>query len=157
MFGKYFRTPPAPPPRWSKPTTPNSPTALTPMEGQLSNNFTVTTTVTFSVDGSQNSQIVEVTSPNSNTTVLVACNQIVNMKFEYFLDSFRLYQRDYHRKENVKLKLTPFHHKDRRDGNLNRVKTPVKIIRKSFHRIQLKHRLDDHVAIVLERSQNIIK
>ncbi|XP_037036638.1 protein sprint isoform X2 [Bradysia coprophila] len=63
-----FRTPPAPPPRWSKPTTPNSPTALTPLEGQLSNNFTVTTTVTFSVDGSQNSQIVEVTSPNSNTT-----------------------------------------------------------------------------------------
>lgn len=64
-----FRTPPAPPPRWSKPTTPSSPTPPTPIEGQLPNNFTVTTTVTFSVEGSPNSQFVEVTSPNSNTTV----------------------------------------------------------------------------------------
>nr|XP_022912808.1 protein sprint isoform X2 [Onthophagus taurus] len=38
---KNEKTPPAPPPRWSKPTTPQ-------------NNYTVTTTVTFSVNSSQN-------------------------------------------------------------------------------------------------------
>lgn len=64
-----LRIPPAPPPRWAKPTTPTSPTDTTPTDGQLTNNFTVTTTVTFSVEGNQNSQIVEVMSPNANTTV----------------------------------------------------------------------------------------
>lgn len=65
-----YRAPPAPPPRWPKPSSPNSP-ASTPngLDGQMPNNFTVTTTVTFSVDGSQTPQILEVTSPNSNTTV----------------------------------------------------------------------------------------
>lgn len=50
------RTPPAPPPRWSKTPTPT----ISPISQQNSietsqNNFTVTTTVTFSVDGSQGS------------------------------------------------------------------------------------------------------
>lgn len=50
------RTPPAPPPRWSKTPTP---TTISPISQQNSieassqNNFTVTTTVTFSVEGSQ--------------------------------------------------------------------------------------------------------
>lgn len=65
-----LRIPPAPPPRWAKPATSNSPNDLTPVDGQIPNNFTVTTTVTFSVDGNnQSPQIVEVTSPNANTAV----------------------------------------------------------------------------------------
>lgn len=50
-----IRTPPAPPPRWSKTPTP---TTISPISQQNSiesssqNNFTVTTTVTFSVEGS---------------------------------------------------------------------------------------------------------
>lgn len=67
-----LRIPPAPPPRWAKPITPTSPKDLTsPPDGQVGNNFTVTTTVTFSVEGNQNSQsqLVEVLSPNANTTV----------------------------------------------------------------------------------------
>lgn len=67
-----LRIPPAPPPRWAKPISPSSPKDLTsPSDSQVANNFTVTTTVTFSVEGNQNSQsqIVEVLSPNANTTV----------------------------------------------------------------------------------------
>lgn len=63
-----LRIPPAPPPRWTKPITPSSPTDVTPTDGQV-NNFTVTTTVTFSMEGNQNSQMVEVMSPNANSTV----------------------------------------------------------------------------------------
>lgn len=67
-----LRIPPAPPPRWNKSTTPNtSPNDLTPVDGQ-SNNFTVTTTVTFSVDGNNvNSQLMEMISPNANQAVNV--------------------------------------------------------------------------------------
>lgn len=65
-----LKTPPAPPPRFSKTPTPLSPT--TPMENQSpqSNNFTVTTTVTFSVEGNNPnpSQIVEATSLQSNSS-----------------------------------------------------------------------------------------
>lgn len=65
-----LRIPPAPPPRWNKSATPNSsPNDLTPVDGQT-NNFTVTTTVTFSVDGNNvNSQLMEVMSPNANQAV----------------------------------------------------------------------------------------
>lgn len=66
-----LRIPPAPPPRWNKSTTPNtSPDDLTPVDGQT-NNFTVTTTVTFSVDGNNvNSQLMDaVMSPNANQAV----------------------------------------------------------------------------------------
>lgn len=63
-----LRIPPAPPPRWAKPISPTSPKDLiSPAENTVANNFTVTTTVTFSVEGNQNSQIVEVMSPNANT------------------------------------------------------------------------------------------
>lgn len=77
MCYKIYRTPPPPPPRWPKPSSPNSPS--TPIEGQLPNNFTVTTTVTFSVEGTQNSQIVEVTSPNANTTVIFFSFDIIKL------------------------------------------------------------------------------
>jgi len=60
-LGPLLRTPPAPPPRWSKPPT--------PVDTQQTNNFTVTTTVTFSVDANKSSQVVELTSPTTNTTV----------------------------------------------------------------------------------------
>jgi hypothetical protein len=63
-----FRTPPQPPPRWSKPPTPVSPT-FNEANPQQKNNFTVTTTVTFSVDGQQSPQIVEVSSPTDNQVV----------------------------------------------------------------------------------------
>lgn len=63
-----LRIPPAPPPRWTKPMTPSSPTDVTPTEV---NNFTVTTTVTFSMEGNQNSQVVEVMSPNANSSTVI--------------------------------------------------------------------------------------
>lgn len=69
-----LRIPPAPPPRWTKPTTPNSPNeSITPINdnGVSPNNFTVTTTVTFNMEngnGNQN-QNAEVLSPNANTAV----------------------------------------------------------------------------------------
>lgn len=61
-----LRIPPAPPPRWAKPTTPTSPhEPITPTaDSQVANNFTVTTTVTFSV-----AETSDVVSPNANSTV----------------------------------------------------------------------------------------
>lgn len=62
-----LRIPPAPPPRWAKPTTPTSPNEpKTPVaDSQVtSNNFTVTTTVTFSM-----AETGDVMSPNANSTV----------------------------------------------------------------------------------------
>ncbi|XP_037936204.1 protein sprint-like [Teleopsis dalmanni] len=57
-----LRKPPAPPLRWSKPISPNSP--LPPDHNiNAANNFTVTTTVTFSVDNKNSPQLVEVTTP----------------------------------------------------------------------------------------------
>lgn len=65
-----IRTPPAPPPRWSKTPTPT----ISPISQQNSieasqNNFTVTTTVTFSVEGQTGSngngpQSLDITSPS---------------------------------------------------------------------------------------------
>lgn len=54
------KTPPPPPPRWSKPSTPQ-------------NNFTVTTTVTFSVNSQQQSPRTEQTSSN-NSQVNIHCD-----------------------------------------------------------------------------------
>lgn len=62
-----LKTPPAPPPRFSKTPTPLTPTTPTENQSPQSNNFTVTTTVTFSVDPNP-SQIVEVVSPQSNSS-----------------------------------------------------------------------------------------
>ncbi|XP_055696838.1 protein sprint isoform X2 [Phlebotomus papatasi] len=62
-----LRTPPAPPPRWSKPVANVSPDQAT-VETQA-NNFTVTTTVTFSMESgskAQSPQIVEVSSPTAS-------------------------------------------------------------------------------------------
>ncbi|GAB0089724.1 hypothetical protein DMENIID0001_043210 [Sergentomyia squamirostris] len=62
-----LRTPPAPPPRWSKPVTNISPDQAT-VETQA-NNFTVTTTVTFSMESgskAQSPQIVEISSPTAS-------------------------------------------------------------------------------------------
>lgn len=65
-----LRIPPAPPPRWKSATPNTSPNDLTPVDGQT-NNFTVTTTVTFSVDGNNvNPQLMDsVMSPNANQAV----------------------------------------------------------------------------------------
>lgn len=65
-----LKTPPAPPPRFSKTPTPLTPTTPTENQSPQSNNFTVTTTVTFSVEGNNPnpSQIVEVVSPQSNSS-----------------------------------------------------------------------------------------
>lgn len=65
-----LRIPPAPPKRWTKSNASNSPNETT--DTQM-NNFTVTTTVTFSVDkNNPNSQQTSpnVTSPNNNSTVI---------------------------------------------------------------------------------------
>ncbi|XP_059621543.1 protein sprint isoform X2 [Phlebotomus argentipes] len=62
-----LRTPPAPPPRWSKPVATVSPDQAT-LETQA-NNFTVTTTVTFSMESgakAQSPQIVEISSPTTS-------------------------------------------------------------------------------------------
>ncbi|XP_037918513.1 protein sprint isoform X4 [Hermetia illucens] len=64
--------PPAPPARWSKPLTPISP--VMPPPNDATHNFTVTTTVTFSVDNKQSQQIVEVTSPASNNNNMNSCS-----------------------------------------------------------------------------------
>ncbi|XP_038116527.1 protein sprint [Culex quinquefasciatus] len=62
---KPIRSPPAPPARRLKPpsaaSTPNEPNQL------FSNNITVTTTVTFSVDNHTNAQIIELVSPAENS------------------------------------------------------------------------------------------
>ncbi|XP_065095443.1 protein sprint isoform X3 [Ochlerotatus camptorhynchus] len=61
---KPIRSPPAPPARRLKPpsaaSTPNDSNSM------FSNNITVTTTVTFSVDNHTNAQIIELVSPNEN-------------------------------------------------------------------------------------------
>ncbi|XP_055635039.1 protein sprint isoform X2 [Toxorhynchites rutilus septentrionalis] len=61
---KPIRSPPAPPARRLKPTsgisTPNDSSQM------FSNNITVTTTVTFSVDNHTNAQIIELVSPTEN-------------------------------------------------------------------------------------------
>lgn len=62
-----LRKPPAPPMRWSKPLSPQTP--LPADLNNASNNFTVTTTVTFSVDNKNSPQFVEVTTPSTANNV----------------------------------------------------------------------------------------
>lgn len=66
-----LRIPPAPPKRWTKPSAPSSPNEVATDENEI-NNFTVTTTVTVSVDKSnQNAQQTngDLLTPNNNQTV----------------------------------------------------------------------------------------
>lgn len=60
---KPIRSPPAPPARRLKPPSAAS-TPNTETNSMFSNNITVTTTVTFSVDNHTNTQIIELVSPN---------------------------------------------------------------------------------------------
>lgn len=68
-----LRIPPAPPPRWTKPNSDNQIETLTPIADECvsPSNFTVTTTVTFSMNENQtqNSQFNEILPPNANTAV----------------------------------------------------------------------------------------
>ncbi|XP_053696770.1 protein sprint [Sabethes cyaneus] len=65
---KPIRSPPAPPARRLKP--PSSSVISTPNDSNpaFSNNITVTTTVTFSVDNHTNAQIIELVSPNEGNS-----------------------------------------------------------------------------------------
>ncbi|XP_023296590.2 protein sprint isoform X2 [Lucilia cuprina] len=74
-----LRKPPAPPLRWSKPLSPNSPV---PPDVSSANNFTVTTTVTFSVDNPSTPQFVEVTTPAANNALTSVMNS--NTTFQTF-------------------------------------------------------------------------
>ncbi|XP_065366332.1 protein sprint isoform X2 [Calliphora vicina] len=74
-----LRKPPAPPLRWSKPLSPNSPL---PPDVSAANNFTVTTTVTFSVDNPTTPQFVEVTTPAANNALTSVMNS--NTTFQTF-------------------------------------------------------------------------
>ncbi|XP_058978975.1 protein sprint isoform X2 [Musca domestica] len=74
---------PAPPMRWSKPLSPNSPQPPTDINGlNAANNFTVTTTVTFSVDNANAPQFVEVTTPAANNALTSVINS--NTTFQTF-------------------------------------------------------------------------
>uniref|UniRef100_A0A1I8Q804 Protein sprint n=1 Tax=Stomoxys calcitrans TaxID=35570 RepID=A0A1I8Q804_STOCA len=74
---------PAPPMRWSKPLSPNSPQPPTDINGlNAANNFTVTTTVTFSVDNASTPQFVEVTTPAANNALTSVINS--NTTFQTF-------------------------------------------------------------------------
>uniref|UniRef100_A0A1B0FI24 Protein sprint n=1 Tax=Glossina morsitans morsitans TaxID=37546 RepID=A0A1B0FI24_GLOMM len=75
-----LRKPPAPPMRWSKPLSPASPQPPDQTSLTTSNNFTVTTTVTFSVDNAP--QFVEVTTPAANNSLNSAINS--NATFQTF-------------------------------------------------------------------------
>lgn len=81
-----LRTPPAPPPRWSKPIANVSPDQAT-VETQA-NNFTVTTTVTFSMESgskAQSPQIVEVSSPTASVSLSLDMTQILNELIFFFI------------------------------------------------------------------------
>lgn len=73
---------PAPPMRWSKPLSPNSPQPLDSNGPNAANNFTVTTTVTFSVDNASTPQFVEVTTPAANNALTSVINS--NTTFQTF-------------------------------------------------------------------------
>lgn len=74
---------PAPPMRWSKPLSPNSPQPPSDINGlNAANNFTVTTTVTFSVDNATTPQFVEVTTPAANNALTSVINS--NTTFQTF-------------------------------------------------------------------------
>lgn len=131
-----LRIPPAPPPRWTKPITPSSPTDVTPTDGQV-NNFTVTTTVTFSMEGNQNSQLVEVMSPNANNSTVIFVFTFLlkrkNMRRNLLIQlifSFKRFQNGFLLKENVRLLVIRYLLKDRRNGIANLAKIPVKTIEK---------------------------
>ncbi|XP_075155650.1 src homology 2 domain-containing protein sprint isoform X3 [Haematobia irritans] len=71
---------PTPPMRWSKPLSPNSPQP--PPDFSAANNFTVTTTVTFSVDNATTPQFVEVVTPAANNALTSVINS--NTTFQTF-------------------------------------------------------------------------
>ncbi|XP_037812927.1 protein sprint isoform X2 [Lucilia sericata] len=77
-----LRKPPAPPLRWSKPLSPNSPVPPDVNGVSSANNFTVTTTVTFSVDNPSTPQFVEVTTPAANNALTSVMNS--NTTFQTF-------------------------------------------------------------------------
>ncbi|KAM7346393.1 src homology 2 domain-containing protein sprint isoform 2-T2 [Cochliomyia hominivorax] len=77
-----LRKPPAPPLRWSKPLSPNSPLPPDVNGVGANNNFTVTTTVTFSVDNPPTPQFVEVTTPAANNALTSVMNS--NTTFQTF-------------------------------------------------------------------------
>lgn len=78
-----LRKPPAPPLRWSKPLSPNSPHPPELNGGaNANNNFIVTTTVTFSVDNAPTPQFVEVTTPAANNALTSVINS--NTTFQTF-------------------------------------------------------------------------
>ncbi|KAL9886499.1 src homology 2 domain-containing protein sprint isoform 2-T2 [Glossina fuscipes fuscipes] len=79
-----LRKPPAPPMRWSKPLSPTSPQPPDQTSLTTSNNFTVTTTVTFSVDNAP--QFVEVTTPAANNSL----NSVINSNATFQTFSKRL-------------------------------------------------------------------
>lgn len=142
-----LRIPPAPPPRWAKPTTPTSPNDSSSNESrELTNNFTVTTTVTFSVDGNQNQQIMEVLSPNANTTVIqcyfaMRCATFLNAIVCLFNCSSKQSQNAYRPKANARHLVIHFHLRDRNVGKANPAKIPVKTIAKFCRRIRRTHRM----------------
>lgn len=88
-----LRTPPAPPPRWSKPIANVSPDQAT-VETQA-NNFTVTTTVTFSMESgskAQSPQIVEVSSPTASVSLSLDMTQILNELIFFLLQDVLQFQ-----------------------------------------------------------------
>lgn len=156
-----LRIPPAPPPRWNKSATPNSsPNDLTPVDGQT-NNFTVTTTVTFSVDGNNvNSQLMEVMSPNANQAVsfgIRVARNVVNSwnLFSCSNFSFKRFLSDYHRKESVKHPPIHCHRTDQSAGRASPAKIPVSA--KLFRRPRRKHQVVDRSAAEHAKNQSTTK
>ncbi|XP_054730490.1 protein sprint isoform X1 [Anastrepha obliqua] len=78
-----LRKPPAPPLRCFKPLTPSSPL---PVDHALNsaNNFTVTTTVTFSMENNNSPQFVEVTTPATATNMIASSALNTNATFQTF-------------------------------------------------------------------------
>ncbi|XP_036339561.1 protein sprint isoform X2 [Rhagoletis pomonella] len=78
-----LRKPPAPPLRCFKPLTPSSPLP-SDHASNSANNFTVTTTVTFSMENNNSPQFVEVTTPATATNMIASSALNSNATFQTF-------------------------------------------------------------------------
>ncbi|XP_067637546.1 protein sprint isoform X2 [Eurosta solidaginis] len=79
-----LRKPPAPPLRCFKPLTPSSPLPADHAALNAANNFTVTTTVTFSMENNNSPQFVEVTTPATATNMIAPSSHNSNATFQTF-------------------------------------------------------------------------